>query len=240
VNKKGLNIDQSIFDPFCLWNFSVSGINQTDEYPVMGYAKQNLLNKEKIMRKITKESSKAFVNFEPYKNDNTKVEWSYSVCHSRTWGFIRGERVAKFYLHGNLIAEISQTGHLCEDKDHKSGNLFQEIDYQTVKIDLCGWHTPTTRERINGVLDALGYDFRIAQRNEEQVLVRNADLDEELHMMETWKPKKHNEQIIKLSDDSFNPDIVQKVFDSKFFRTPRLDADGYLETGIDLNAITDF
>jgi len=86
----------------------------------------------------------------------------------------------------------------------------------------------------------LGYDFRIAQRNEEQVLVRNADLDEELHMMETWKPKKHNEQIIKLSDDSFNPDIVQKVFDSKFFRTPRLDADGYLETGIDLNAITDF
>ena len=162
------------------------------------------------MRKITKESSKAFVNFEPYKKDNTKVEWSYSVCHSRTWGFIRGERVAKFYLHGNLIAEISQTGHLCEDKDHKSGNLFQEIDYQTVKIDLCGYHTRTTRERINGVLDALGYDFRIAQRKGEQVLIKERD-------------------ILKLSDDSFDPDFAERVFNSKEF-----------VSGTDLNAIKNF
>ena len=167
------------------------------------------------MRKITKESSKAFVNFEPYKKDNTKVEWSYSVCHSRTWGFIRGERVAKFYLHGNLIAEISQTGSLCEDKDHESGNLFQEIDYQTVKIDLCGWHTPTTRERINGVLDAWGYDFRIAQRNGEQVLVR--------------KNTSNGKDILKLSDDSFDPVHAECVFNSP-----------YLISGTDLGAIKNF
>ena len=165
------------------------------------------------MRKITKESAKAFVNFKPYKKDNTEVVIDHL---NDPLG-----KDAKFYLHGYCIVLSGGNG------------VYRNID-------LCGWHTPTTRERINGVLDALGYDFRIAQRNEEQVLVRNADLDEELHMMETWKPKKHNEQIIKLSDDSFNPDIVQKVFDSKFFRTPRLDADGYLETGIDLNAITDF
>ena len=206
---------------------SVSGINQTDEHP-KGYAKQKSFNNRRnIMRKITKESSKAFVNFEPYKKDNTEVSFGWTPKRNDETNYTFKEKeTACLFLHGNNIAEITR---LSDSKETISINL-----------DLCGWHTPTTRERINGVLDALGYDFRIAQRNEEQVLVRNADLDEELHMMETWKPKKHNEQIIKLSDDSFNPDIVQKVFDSKFFRTPRLDADGYLETGIDLNAITDF
>jgi hypothetical protein len=79
-----------------------------------------------------------------------------------------------------------------------------------VKIDLCGYHTRTTRERINGILDALGYDFRIAQRNHEQVLVKGRD-------------------ILKLSDDSFDPDFAKRVFNSKEF-----------VSGTDLNAITDF
>ena len=100
---------------------------------------------------------------------------------------------SRLYLHGNQIAEIFDNG-----------------TNQTVKIDLCGWHTPTTRERINGVLDALGYDFRIAQRKGEQVLIKERD-------------------ILKLSDDSFDPDFAQSVFDSKEF-----------VSGTDLNAITDF
>ena len=61
------------------------------------------------MRKITKESSEAFVNFESYKKDNTEIEFSLAM----------GERVAKFYLHGNLIAEISQTGNMFQDRDHE-------------------------------------------------------------------------------------------------------------------------
>ena len=142
------------------------------------------------MRKITKESAKAFVNFKPYKKDNTEV--LISNIAGKSIGFKDGG-FSRLYLHGNQIAEIFDNG-----------------TNQTVKIDLCGYHTRITRERINGVLDALGYDFRIAQRNHEQVLVKGRD-------------------ILKLSDDSFDPDFAKRVFNSKEF-----------VSGTDLNAITDF
>ena len=142
------------------------------------------------MRKITKESAKAFVNFKPYKKDNTEVAIKY--------GYSPLDEIARFYLHGNCIAEINRSK-LPECRGLKS-----------IEIDLCGYHTRITRERINGVLDALGYDFRIASRNYEQVLVKERD-------------------ILKLSDDSFDPDFAQSVFDSKEF-----------VSGTDLNAITDF
>ena len=137
------------------------------------------------MRKITKESSEAFVNFDQYKKSNTEVA---SL-----------DTIARFYLHGNCIAEINR------------GKLpYRELT--SVIIDLCGWHTPTTRERINGILNALGYDFRIAQRNHEQVLIRS-----------------NGQDILKLSTDRFNPEFAKKVFNSSEFIK-----------GTDLNAIADF
>jgi hypothetical protein len=142
------------------------------------------------MRKITKESAKAFVNFKPYKKDNTEV--LISNIAGKSIGFKDGG-FSRLYLHGNQIAEIFDNG-----------------TNQTVKIDLCGYHTRITRERINGVLDALGYDFRVASRNYEQVLIKGRD-------------------ILKLSDDSFDPDFAKRVFESRCFRN-----------GTDLNAITDF
>ena len=142
------------------------------------------------MRKITKESAKAFVNFKPYKKDNTEVAIKY--------GYSPLDEIARFYLYGNCIAEINRSK-LPECRGLKS-----------IEIDLCGYHTRITRERINGVLDALGYDFRIASRNYEQVLVKERD-------------------ILKLSDDSFDPDFAKRVFNSKEF-----------VSGTDLNAITDF
>ena len=149
------------------------------------------------MRKITKESSKAFVNFEPYKKDNTEVSFGWTPKRNDETNYTFKEKeTACLFLHGNNIAEITR---LSDSKETISINL-----------DLCGWRTPTTRERINGVLDALGYDFRIAQRKGEQGLIKERD-------------------ILKLSDDSFDPDFAQRVFDSEFF-----------ETAIDLNAITDF
>jgi len=172
------------------------------------------------MRKITKESSEAFVNFKQYKKSNTEVEFSISIS----------ERVAKFYLHGNLIAEIVQTGNSFQDKDRETSLpvLGFDVDHQSVKIDLCGWHTPTTRERINGILDALHYDFKIAQRNHEQVLVRLR------RRRWTFSPdgessETYLEDILKLSDDSFDPDFAEKVFESSEF-----------VSGTDLNAIADF
>ena len=153
------------------------------------------------MRKITKESSEAFVNFDQYRKSNTEVA---SL-----------DTIARFYLHGNCIAEINR------------GKL-PHRELTSVKIDLCGWHTPTTRERINGILDALGYDFRIAQRNHEQVLVRFR------RRRWTFSPdgessETYLEDILKLSDDSFDPDFAEKVFLSSEF-----------VSGTDLNAIADF
>ena len=147
-------------------------------------------NRRKIMRKITKESSEAFVNFEQYKKSNTEVE-------IQKVGY-KYDEIARFYLHGNCIAEITRS------------TLPECSVLKSSQIDLCGWHTPTTRERINGILDALHYDFKIAQRNHEQVLVRG-------------------ERIIKLSDDSFDPRFALKVFTSREF-----------VSGTDLNAIADF
>jgi hypothetical protein len=135
------------------------------------------------MRKITKESAKAFVNFKPYKKDNTEVVIDHL---NDPLG-----KDAKFYLHGYCIVLSGGNG------------VYRNID-------LCGYHTRTTRERINGVLDAWGYDFRVAQRNHEQVLIKGRD-------------------ILKLSDDSFDPDFAKRVFNSKEF-----------VSGTDLNAITDF
>ena len=160
------------------------------------------------MRKITKESSKAFVNFEQFKKDNTEVKITSSpknLLHLYRPPY--PDEIAKFYLHGNCIAEVTRK------------TLPECFGSKSTEIDLCGWHTPTTRERINGILDALGYDFRIAQRNHEQVLVLT-------YLHNYLSPK---EKILKLSDDSFDPDFAKEVFNSKEF-----------VNGTDLNAITDF
>jgi len=155
------------------------------------------------MRKITKESSEAFVNFQEYFKSNTRV----SIIKQFEQGRPENE-CAYFYLHGNLIARMTK----------QIGSLYPE-GLESIEIDLCGWHTPTTRERINGILDALGYDFRIAQRNYEQVLVRG-----------TWNGKEYlGQDILKLSDDSFDPEFAKKVFNSSEFIN-----------GTDLNAIADF
>jgi len=160
------------------------------------------------MRKITKESSEAFVNFEQYKKSNTEVAIKY--------GYSSSDEIARFYLHGNCIAEITRS------------TLPECSVLKSSQIDLCGWHTPTTRERINGILDALGYDFRIAQRNHEQVLVRLR------RRRWTFSPdgessETYLEDILKLSDDSFDPEFAKKVFESSEFIN-----------GTDLNAIADF
>lgn len=183
------------------------------------------------MRKITKESAKAFVNFKPYKKDNTEVlssvdkqpegKYSSSFFDSSHWVWfpvMTKKRISGFYLHGNRIAFLVR-------KEVRQG--YETKEEFSINIDLCGYHTRTTRERINGVLDALGYDFRVAQRNHEQVLVRR-------RRRWRFKPNGENSEsyvqdILKLSDDSFDPDFAKRVFNSKEF-----------VSGTDLNAITDF
>ena len=168
------------------------------------------------MKKITKESSEAFVNFEQYKKSNTEVS-SYEVYESDL--LCSQEKTSRFYLHGNRIAVLYK---------REVREAYETKEEFSINIDLCGWHTPTTRERINGILDALGYDFRIAQRNHEQVLVRRKNENQHCYVTDSdfsysW------EQTLKLSDDSFDPEFAKKVFTSREFIN-----------GTDLNAIADF
>jgi len=168
------------------------------------------------MRKITKESAKAFVNFEPFKKSNTEV---VAVTYKDTTltGYDKDSvqfKTSLLKLHGNQIACFSITASqhnknvLVENlpKDQKS----KHPDFTETSLDLDGWYTPTTRERINGVLDALGFDFKIAQRNGQQVLIRGKD-------------------ILILSEDRFDPDFAKRVFNSDEFIS-----------GTDLQAIQNF
>jgi hypothetical protein len=59
----------------------------------------------------------------------------------------------RVYLHGNLIAVID--------------NLTK-----TIRISSCHWRTPTTKSRLNCILNALGCSGYVAQRNHKWVYAR--------------------------------------------------------------------
>lgn len=52
------------------------------------------------------------------------------------------------WLHGNLIARL--TNHRTE-----------------LELTLAGWNTPTTRERLNGIMEVFGINSRFHQQNWE-------------------------------------------------------------------------
>ena len=54
-------------------------------------------------------------------------------------------------LHGNRIMWKNGGGDIC--------------------LSMCGWDTPTTRERLNALLEVLGSDWRIVQRSGMQFAV---------------------------------------------------------------------
>ena len=71
----------------------------------------------------------------------------------------------RVYLHGNLIAVID--------------NLTK-----TVRISSCRWHTPTTKSRLNCILNAVGCAGYVAQRNHKWVY---AKFDGKTEHTETFK-----------------------------------------------------
>lgn len=118
------------------------------------------------MRKITKEASKAFKaeinndskNYQPlpydrekivFSKDNTQVViyWTKAKTQGR-------DKHTLLKLHGNTIAHSVQ--------------YLGSID-EAFNINLCGWGTPTTRERLNGLLETLGFDFSVKQKKGEQI-----------------------------------------------------------------------
>lgn len=92
------------------------------------------------MRKIEQKMVKAIRERECMRVDNTAV------------GCIRGPMAngesgtpsQSVRLHDHLIAEI-------------------DYDARSVKLSSCGWHTTTTKSRLNAVLHALGINRRLYQ-----------------------------------------------------------------------------
>ena len=101
------------------------------------------------MRKITRLASKAFKQGNPFTRDNTAVE-IYKDGQEETCKYL--------FLHGNCIA--------------KQNKRILEVSYpwSGLFITLAGWPTPTTRERLNGLLQTMGYSFRLYQHKYEQYL----------------------------------------------------------------------
>lgn len=82
------------------------------------------------MRKVTKQAVLAFLNRRPGNFSNTSVTVSDTI---------EGEQRVELRLHGNLIAfSQSENGH-----------------FQPVKVSFAGWQTPTTKERLNGLVTYL-------------------------------------------------------------------------------------
>jgi len=50
------------------------------------------------------------------------------------------------------------------------GNRIAWLDGHVLRLSLCGWATPTTRERVNGVLSVMGVNANIYQEKFEQFL----------------------------------------------------------------------
>ena len=95
------------------------------------------------MRKITKKASDAFWSFKNMSNSNTRIEHEKDDEEN----VIR----SKVFLFNNLI--------IWRDFFTPDG---QNCDI--VKINFRGWNTPTTRERVNGILNNVLVD-NFVQRN---------------------------------------------------------------------------
>lgn len=106
------------------------------------------------MRKITQLAVNAFCNGSDFTLGNT------CVYHDS----LPGGGVSRLILHGNLIAEQYLPKHASETR---------------TRITLAGWPTPTTRERINGLLDALGESRRVWQSKHAQFF-GDADASQEI------------------------------------------------------------
>lgn len=98
------------------------------------------------MRKITENAVNAFIAGKDWKQGNTQVV-SISTYDS-LGGPVTG---AKLYLHGNLIAQRF---------DHLQG----------AQITTAGWPTLTTKERLNGILSAIGNKSLYQKRGEWYIM----------------------------------------------------------------------
>ena len=81
------------------------------------------------------------------------------------------EKIARALLRGEKCAVGNTTTN--GECVWLHGNLIAMRLSDCILVSLAGWNTPTTRERVNGILEIFGQDARIVARNFEPVLIEN-------------------------------------------------------------------
>ena|ERR1700722_2561940 len=109
------------------------------------------------MRKVTEKAAKALQQMHKMTSGNTRVSIEERFAGDKP------VKMAVMYLHDNQIAMYD-------------GKLLTLTD--------AGWHTPTTKDRLNGVLTVFNIPCSINQHNYQWYMYD--DLDVERH---TWTSK---------------------------------------------------
>ena len=147
------------------------------------------------MRNITADAAIAFINNKPFSKSNTQV--------------VVDDNEVSMLLHGNKIAWCNRKSSIpLETKSCKlkyvSGTSDEITRPKSLRFDLCGWHTVTTRERINGLLHYYAFNISLVQRNWETVLMQSK--------FRFPHDKPYYKAELKLATDRFNPSFVMKAF----------------------------
>ena len=94
------------------------------------------------MRNITLQAVQALHNSKTFKSSNTRVD---GEVYNPALDWSQGPTETKIMvLHGNTILATNK---------------------ETTHFNLCGWNTPTTRERINGFFAFYEMNLKIVQRD---------------------------------------------------------------------------
>lgn len=94
------------------------------------------------------------------------------------------EQVALSLIRG----ESRTVGNTSTDGQHLwlHGNLIAQKRDGYVLLSLAGWPTPTTRERLNGILDIFGVRARFYQQNHDQFYQYGDDQPYEIDDYREW------------------------------------------------------
>jgi hypothetical protein len=93
------------------------------------------------MRKIEKLAIEALAERVQFERDNTRVSEIYGTGpDTEKWGL---------FLHGNRVATVT----------YENGEL------RAVSVDNCGYKTPTTKSRINAVLDGFDIPYTVRSKS---------------------------------------------------------------------------
>ena len=79
------------------------------------------------------------------------------------------EDIARAFVNGQkkTVSNTSTDGVSVWLHGHE---IIRKFDDNSMRVSLCGWGTPTTRERLNGILSFAGFNAQFFQQNHEQFI----------------------------------------------------------------------